>query len=305
MNPFDLPGPQFLMLYAVLGVVVVGAVYYFKQQAEAGEPGRLPVSDPYVIAFLRGGAVDAVRLGVAVLVDRKLLEVGEDEAVVLREGVRPTHGSNDLERAILEQCTTAQHPRDLAVSHRLQEAARRSYEPMLKQMNLLAGPEVLARRGRLVGQGAIVLVVVAGIKIAVGLSRNRPVSFLVVSAVVFVVLTLVVTRGRRTARGDRLLNDLTSLFGALHQRASDLRPYTSTSELAMLMAVFGMTAVPVTAFPFVRSFRPVVTTATTATSSCGSSYSCGSSSSGGGSSCGGGGSSCGGGGGGCGGCGGS
>jgi uncharacterized protein (TIGR04222 family) len=182
MNPFDLPGPQFLALYAMLGVIVVGAVYYFKQQAEAGEPGRLPVSDPYVIAYLRGGAVEAVRLGVAVLVDRQLLAIGSDDTVVIREGVTPRHGSNDLERAILEQCASAQHPRNLVVGPRLQEVALRSYEPMLRQMNLLADPEVFARRGRYVGTAGVVLVVVAGIKVAVGLSRNRPVLFLVILA---------------------------------------------------------------------------------------------------------------------------
>ena len=299
MNLLDLPGPQFLALYAMLGVAVVGAVYYFKQQSEAGEPGRLPVSDPYVIAYLRGGAVETIRLGVAVLVDRKLLAIGQDDAVVLREGVTPMHGSNDLERAILEQCTSEQHPRDLAVSHRLQEAARRSYEPMLRQMNLLAGPEVLSRRGLNVAIAIVVLVLVAAAKVVVGLSRNRPVSFLVISAIVFVGLTIVVTRGRRTVRGDRMLGDLTSLFGALRERADELRPYTSTSELALLMAVFGLDAVPMMAFPFRRAFRPATTSNS---SSCGGS-SCGSSSSG--SSCGGGGSSCGGGGGGCGGCGGS
>jgi uncharacterized protein (TIGR04222 family) len=308
MNPFDLPGPQFLALYAMLGIVVVGAVYYFKQQAEAGELGRLPVSDPYVIAYLRGGATEAVRLGVAVLVDRQLLAIGKGDAVVLREGVTPLHGSNDLERAILELCTTEHYPRDLAVSPRLQEVALRSYEPMLRQMNLLPGPEALARRGRNVAFAVVVLVVVATIKLAIGLSRNRPVSFLVISAIVFVGLTIVVTRGRRTVRGDRLLGDLTSLFGALRERADQLRPYTSTTELALLMAVFGFDAVPSMAFPFARAFKQ----APTAASSCGSTFSsggssCGSSSSGSsssGSSCGGGGSSCGGGGG-CGGCGGS
>ena len=305
MNPFDLPGPQFLALYAMLGIVVVGALYYFKQQAEAGEPGRLPVSDPYVITSLRGGAVETIRLGVAVLVDRQLLAIGSDDTVIVREGVTPMHGSNDLERAILEMCTTEKHPRDLAVAPRLQEVALRSYEPMLRQMHLLAGPEELARRGRNIGIAVVVLVVVAGIKVAIGLSRNRPVSFLVISAIVFVVLTLVVTRGRRTARGDRALGDLTTLFDALRERAGEMRPYTATSELALLIAVFGIGAVPTMAFPFRRAFQP----AASASSSDGTTYSCGSSSSG--SSCGGGGSSdgggssCGGGGGGCGGCGGS
>jgi uncharacterized membrane protein YgcG len=124
------------------------------------------------------------------------------------------------------------------------------------------------------------------------------VSFLVLSAIGFSALALFMTRGRRTVRGDRVLVDLTTLFDALRERADELRPYAATNELALLMAVFGIGAVPMMAFPFRRAFRP----AEAGTTSCGgSSYSCGSSSSG--SSCGGG-RSCGGGGG-CGGCGGS
>lgn len=299
MNPFDLPGPQFLALYAMLGILAVGAVYYLKQSAESGDPVRLPSSDPYLIAYLRSGAVDAVRLGVAVLVDRKLLAIGTSDTVSVREGVRPMHGSNDLERAILEECETDKYPRDLVAGHRLMAVARRSYEPQLHHMRLLAGPETLQRRRREAGVAIVVLVMVAAIKVAIGVSRNRPVSFLVISAIVFSGLALAVTRGRRTVLGDRVLSDLSTLFDTLRGRASELRPYTSTNELALLMAVFGLDAVPAMAFPFRRAFRP----AATDSSSCGASYSCGSSSS---SSCGGGGgSSCGGGGGGCGGCGGS
>jgi uncharacterized protein (TIGR04222 family) len=294
MNPFDLPGPQFLALYALLGIAAVGAVYYFKQQAESGEPVRLPSSDPYVIAYLRGGAEEAIRLGVAVLVDRQLLAIGTGDTVSVREGVRPTHGSNDLERAILEECENDKYPRDLVASHRLQAVARRSFEPLLHQMRLLAGAETHQRRLRQAGFAIIVLVVVAAIKVAIGISRNRPVSFLVIAAIVFSGLALVSTRGRRTALGDRVLGDLSTLFDALRGRASELRPYTATNELALLIAVFGLGAVPVAAFPFRRAFTPAQ-----AATACGSTYSCGSSS---GSSCGGGGSSCGSGGG-CGGCG--
>ena len=300
MNPFDLPGPQFLALYAMLGILAVWAVYHLKQKAEAGEPGRLPVSDPYLIAYLRDGASEAVRLGVAVLVDRQLLAIGAGDTVSVREGVTPMHGSNDLERAILEQSTTATDPSKLVSSLRLQEVARRSYEPTLMHMKLLADADVRARRALEAGVAAVVLVVVAGIKVAVGVARNRPVSFLVILAIAFCAVTVVLTRGIRTVRGDRILGDLRTLFDALRQRASELRPYTATSELALLVAVFGLNAVPVMAFPFGRAFKPASTT-----SSCGSTYSCGGSSSSSSSSCGGGGSSCGGGGGGCGGCGGS
>jgi uncharacterized protein (TIGR04222 family) len=294
MNPFDLPGPQFLGLYAGLGLIVLALLYQFKQSAEAGEPGRLPVSDPYLIAYLRGGPIEAVRLGIAVLVDRQLLAIGSDDTVVVREGATPMHGSNDLERAILQQCARPEHPRDIAASERLQGIAKRTYEPGLVTMGLIAGPDVQARRRRVMSVAIAVLVVVAGIKIVVGLARNRPVLFLVVSAAVFTVLTVGVMKGRRTVRGDRILADLRVLFDALRGRAKDMRPYSATSELALLMAVFGLEAVPMLAFPFGRVMRPEQASS----SSCGTTHSCGSSSSDGG-----GGGGCGGGGGGCGGCG--
>ena len=292
MNPFELPGPQFLAFYAILGAGAVLAVYVLKQRAEGGEPIRLPSTDPYLIAYLRGGATEAVRLGVTVLVDRLLLELDGDR-VVRRESVSPTHGSNDLEHAILEQCETATHPGDLATSQRLQEIARRSYESPLLRMRLLADSETRLRRLQEAGLAIVLLFVVAAVKVAIGVARNRPVSFLVLFAFGFSALTLFSIRGRRTVLGERVLGDLTMLFDALRERADELRPNIATGELALLMAVFGAGAVPIGAFPFVRAFRP----ATTNTSSCGSSG-CGSSS---GSSCGGGGSSCGGGG--CGGCG--
>ncbi len=293
MNPFELPGPQFLAFYAMLGAGVVFAVYVLKQRAEGGEPIRLPSTDPYLIAYLRGGATEAVRLGVTVLVDRLLLELDGDR-VVRREGVSPTHGSNDLEHAILEQCDTATRPADLATSPRLQDIAMRSYEPPLVQLRLLADSETRMRRFQDAGLAIVLLLVVAAVKVAIGVARNRPVSFLVLFAIGFSALTLVAIRGRRTVLGERVLGDLTMLFDALRERADELRPNIATGELALLMAVFGAGAVPIGAFPFVRAFRPATTTNT---SSCGSTG-CGSSS---GSSCGGGGSSCGGGG--CGGCG--
>ena len=139
---------------------------------------------------------------------------------MLREGVTPAHGSNDLERAILEQCTTRTTHAISPRASGCRKWRQRSYEPMLTQMNLLAGPEVLAAPGTRRRTAIVVLVVVAAIKLAIGLSRNRPVSFLVIFAIVFVGLTMVVTRGRRTVRGDRLLVDLTSLFDALRERAT-------------------------------------------------------------------------------------
>ena len=102
----------------------------------------------------------------------------------------------------------------------------------------------------------------------------------------------ILSRPRVTAKGEALLKHMRMLFGNLKDRASSLRPSSSPNELALLAAVFGIGAIPLSAFPYAQKLYPKA--ATSSASSCGSS--CGSSS---GSSCGGGG--CGGG---CGGCGG-
>jgi uncharacterized membrane protein YgcG len=172
----------------------------------------------------------------------------------------------------------------------------------LIRLGLIASPELRIRRQMRVAVAIAVLLAVAGIKVAIGVSRNRPVSFLVLSAIVFSLATFFLVRGFRTTRGDRMLGDLRTLFDALRGRAEDLRPSASTSELALLMAVFGIEAVSVYQFPFVKAFgrpRPIESAGGIYSESSSGGSSCGSSSS----SCGGGGSGCGGGGGGCGGCG--
>ena len=198
MNPFDLPGPQFLALYAMLGVLVVvgGAITSNSRRKRASRGGcRCPIRMPSPTCA--AAPSEAVSLGVAVLVDRQLLAIAAGDTLTAREGVTPMHGSNDLERAILEQCsTTAVHPRDLVSSGRLQLTARRLYEPTLPAHEAACRRRMCARAaGARPAVAIVVLVVVAVIKIAMGLSRNRPVSFLVMLAIAFSAVTVVADLG--------------------------------------------------------------------------------------------------------------
>src|SRR6476661_6771597 len=82
LNPFDLPGPAFLVFYAALGVCVAIALRNFRRRREEGRPVRIETSDPYLIAYLRGGKNEAVRVAAVSLVDRGLLkEEGTDRLV--------------------------------------------------------------------------------------------------------------------------------------------------------------------------------------------------------------------------------
>jgi uncharacterized membrane protein YgcG len=134
------------------------------------------------------------------------------------------------------------------------------------------------------------------IKIVVALSGGHTnIQFLIILTVAFGFAAYAISRPRLTAKGEALLDNLRMLFGNLKDRALSIRPSSSPNELALLAAVFGIGAIPASAFPYAKKLYPkAASSGSTFVSSCGSS--CGSSS---GSSCGGGG--CGGG---CGGCGG-
>jgi uncharacterized protein (TIGR04222 family) len=102
MNPFDLSGPQFLVFYIGVAVVVVGAVKLAIDTGEGGAPPALPLGDPYQIAWLRGGTPEAARIAVLSLVDRSLLVVDIDD-LVIPTPVR-SFVLKPIESAILARC---------------------------------------------------------------------------------------------------------------------------------------------------------------------------------------------------------
>ena len=55
MNPFELPGPQFLVFYAALGVALAIALVLVRRAYEPDASVAVQLTDPYEIACLRGG----------------------------------------------------------------------------------------------------------------------------------------------------------------------------------------------------------------------------------------------------------
>ena len=288
INPLDLPGPQFLVLYALVGIAALYLMWMAQSGGESGTPPRIDMSDPYRLAFLRGGAPEAIRVATLTLVDRGLLTI-EDDAVVARPRMQaPT---SPLERAIVRAC---ERPRKVSQiwDDAPVTAAASQYEEELTRLGLLPDPTVQAARRRRRSLVVTLLVAFAATKIAVALGRGRTnVFFLIVLAGIFVAIAFKVTSGFRTARGNALVADLRRLFWRLRERAGQLRPGQAPTDLALAAAVFGVAVLPHDQFAYVRRLFPRARSSSS--SSCGSSC---------GTSCGGGGSGCGGGG--CGGCGG-
>jgi uncharacterized protein (TIGR04222 family) len=294
MNPFNLPGPQFLVFYMGLGLLALAALALSRQLFEAGEGTRVSLSDPYLIAYLRGGRNEALRVATVSLVDRGLLSV-DGNSLKATDPAAARLVRRPIEKAMLARFELAAAADSVFTDPQLEESTdelRRG----LERAGLI--PDAATRRAR---QGRAVLAIgllgsVAVVKLFVALARGRHnVGFLIGLAVLFAVAAWAVAHRPRTARGDALLADLRTLFGGLKERAATLRSGGATAEAVLLAAVFGLGALPSLEYAYARALYPRM--ASGGSASCGSS--CGSSCSSG-SSCG---SSCGGGGG-CGGCGG-
>jgi uncharacterized protein (TIGR04222 family) len=288
VNPFDFPGPQFLVFYLAFGLATLGVVWFLRRTSES-DPAVSPILNDYLeIAYLRGGANEALRVATMNLINRGLIDVKTDDR--LHTPDPQAQVSKPSERGILEKFKVAQAATQIFSDRTLRRTVTAECQPTLARMGLIPDASRQGVRAVLLFAGACLLTTVAGIKILVALSRGRSnFGLLIVETLVFCVLLYKVTNPFRTPAGSALLADLRTLFDGLRKRGRSLVQGVDTQDFALLMAVFGMSALP-PAFSFDRLFPQAVSS-----SSCGSG--CGTSTDGG-SSCGGGG--CGGG---CGGCG--
>jgi uncharacterized protein (TIGR04222 family) len=290
MNPFDLPGPQFLVVYLVFAAAALAGLYLVRRNREAGAAPSGQLRDPYLVACLRGGAAEVVRVATLGLIDRGLLGLS-GKVVTVQPGADATRGLANVEREVLSHFRPFDQLDSVFRARRVLATAESDYGVKLRHLGLLPDSDALRFRALAIVVAIALIAGVAGIKIAVALDRGRSnIGFLIVLAVVAVIIAVKVGNPFRTSLGSAVLRDLRSLFSGLRGRAAAMRQGSGSTDLLWLAAVFGMTAVPTAAFPFVGEFRPRPDS--------GSSGGCGSSSSGDGGGCGGGG-----GGGGCGGCG--
>jgi uncharacterized protein (TIGR04222 family) len=305
MNPFDLTGPEFLLFYVFFSVFVIALLIILRRILESGAAPRVDLADPYLIAYLREGREEAIRVAMIALVDRGLLESNGTRLKRVK-GKSPMLVRRLLEQVILEKFVKEAEAKE-AFTYAPVVSAAEKYEDELQNTQLLPDQATKWRRQFLLLVAVLALAVVAWSKVYLALMRGRTnVTFLIILSVIAIIIAISVSRPRLTARGSAMLKDLQNLYGDLRARAPSISPGGSTIEAAMLAAVFGAAILPASNFAFTRQLFPQLQTSsgTWASSSSGSSCSgssCSSSSScSSGSSCG---SSCGGGGGGCGGCG--
>jgi uncharacterized protein (TIGR04222 family) len=287
MNPFDLHGPEFLVFYFCFSLVIISAIAILRRRAEAGPAPKIDLGDPYLIAYLRGGENEALRVAVISLVDRGML-VMDGEFIRRADHVTDNMVKHPVEYKALKRFWAPDKAASVFKDDSLKSTLQ-PYRQKLEDAGLL--PDSAADSARLTRFliALTALGIVGVIKITMGISLDRPVSFLVVMMIAAIIIAAGCSFPRLTDRGKTTLADIRNLYSGLRTRVNSFSPGSASAELAMFAAVFGVGALSATQFGYARTLFPQASIS----SSCGSS--CGSSDGGGG--CGGGG--CGG----CGGCG--
>jgi len=244
MSVFDLTGPQFLRFYAIIAAITITAVFVIRRAREGyGEepPGRM--TDPYRIAFLRGGKNELLRVTAVSLIDRGLIELRGD-LLQATELAKKTRVRRAVEEKLIAFCLVPRTIEEIfSASNFDGEIATLQRE--LAQERYLPDLSLKALRVVLFLAAASVLLFYAGGKIFVALQRGRTnIQFLVVLSIAALIVTAKVAFPRRTTRGNALLANLRNLFRSLQARAGVIHPGGSTAEVALLAAVFGVATLP-------------------------------------------------------------
>jgi uncharacterized protein (TIGR04222 family) len=302
VNPFDLRGPDFLVFYLFLSILVIGAVFLLRHSGEKDGTGRPPIDDPYLVAFLRGGVGEAVRVTALSLVDRGLLAIKPSGTSPLFSGGESHLELNDpraidsvkrpIEKCVLEAFKTSK-PIGPTLESLEAYPACTDYERKLEGFGMIADSGTRAGH-RLRQRIAIGLLLgLAILKVLIALTRGRTnILFLIILACLGAFVVSRIGNPFRTARGEKFLEDVKTLFASIRLRAASLRPGGASSDLVWLASAFGLTAVPALVFPHVVAFmsrNPLGASGSRDSDSGGFSSGCGSSSCGGGGGCGGGG----------------
>jgi uncharacterized protein (TIGR04222 family) len=235
LNPLDWSGGAFLALYAFLLLAALPTTLVVRWILRSGSMRPGPALGPYELAYLGGGTARVADTAVAELFAKGAARMDGD-------AVRLERAPADNAYVATAARVAAQKPSDRALVA--------AFEPMvvplkqnLERRGLLLD-EAATRRVRLWSAavpGALVALGVA--KIAIGMSRDRPVAFLVVLtaiAAVFLLAMLLRNPGRTTA-GDSVLANAKREHARAARAPRDL-------ELPLAVALLGTTALAGTAY---------------------------------------------------------
>ena len=218
LSIFDWKGPDFLTLYAV--AFFVALVWSIRRRFQANEKFALDgasvteVSDPYEMAFLAGGTPRCSQVAVV-----RLLQCGCVEWVrskILRESrlVAVSQAKaefNEIERTVYSSIAgNGAKGMPLASVPQLVATRVSGIESKLAKLGLRPTSSEEGSRGCFIALPMLLLVAVGLVKVAVGVSRDKPVLFLCIMIGVTLLATACVAAARKklTPEGEKVLAHL-------------------------------------------------------------------------------------------------
>lgn len=260
LNPFDLRGPEFLVLYAAVAAIItyfVWALRRYWEQGTAEEVAQLAqhvAEDPYQIACVRGGRLELLRVAVVSLLERGLLNA-DGELLAAASDAAADKVRHPLDKMLLLMFAAPTKAYTLFNNRGVMVAAR-SVEDQLRQQQLLSNMASDVRRTLLAGAAVGFLWLLSLIKIGVALGRGRTnIGFLAVLTLVATVTVIAVVFRARTTLGNQVCEDLNRRFQKLRRRRLEFHMGRTTSELTFLAAVFGLTLLPSDMSGFVKPLK--------------------------------------------------
>jgi uncharacterized protein (TIGR04222 family) len=302
-NLFNWRGPEFLTFYFFLFAGCFGVALALRRQLRvpaAEHPVNAADLDGYATAFLNGGRVLAVNTAITTLANQRAVNVPARAGRVISVAPAPAF-AHPLEQSVYD---AANANAGITISS-LRQAMRPAVTRIaaeLQSRGLIVNDANARRAIAIPLLIAFAAVAVGVIKLGIGVTRGKPVGYLIALCIISVIISLIAFARRplRTRKGDAVLARLRESHVGPKQLGRNVSAIPA-AEIAAVVGLFGMTALAGTDLGGLRkALQPPANAGSTGCGTgCGSSCggSCGRG--GGGGGCGGGG--CGGG---CGGCGG-
>src|SRR5687767_5683791 len=182
-NPIaNLPGPQFLVVYAL---VIVGTLVFCRQMLRQSDPSaalpklQVPTEpDPYEIAYLRGGENEVTRTAIFTLLQRGYLRTTDSARFTGKSGQEwlerapkapdPRHLA-PTERCVWDVLSTPSSAQGIFSGGTLPTQIKtqcEAYEWRLRDEQLLAPPQMVGTAWQIGLLGALVVVGFGGYKLA-------------------------------------------------------------------------------------------------------------------------------------------
>ncbi|MBB5870393.1 uncharacterized protein (TIGR04222 family) [Allocatelliglobosispora scoriae] len=237
-DTWGISGPLFITFYVgVLVLVVLGTIVHRRfafAGRDDGDPARLT---PQHIAFLNGGADNAIATSLAWLHGHNAITV-DASGVAQRSGGVPM-GATNLDAAIMQETSAGLRARSLLNTPRVR-AALDEIGAGLERDGLLIPAE--ARRSVRTGVYLLVGLILLGIWRAIdGVANERPIGFLVAAMVVAAVVTLLflLVRPTRTRAGSKILYQVRRENLHLHNRNRPAYDTYGPDNSALAVGLFG------------------------------------------------------------------